>query len=110
MASRCDLVELIPEVTPLYNLMIERGTALGPATAKIFELLRTYGKSVLTDAITQALERSHAEPSYVAQVCEHLARKSRAPIILPIELGEHIPGAELNIKPHDAANYDHLKE
>lgn len=110
MAARCYLAELVPEVAPLFSLMVERGTGIGPATAKLFELLRTYGKAVLTEAVKQAVARSHAEPSYVAQACEHLARKNRAPVVLPVELGAHVPGADLNVKPHDVSNYDKLTE
>lgn len=110
VAARCYLADLVPEVAPLLSLMVERGTGIGSATAKLFELLRTYGKTVLTEAVKQAVARSHAEPSYVAQACEHLARRSRAPVVLPIELGAHVPGADLTVLPHDASNYDKLTE
>ncbi len=110
VAARSYLTDLVPQVAPLFNLMIERGIGIGPATAKLFELLKTYGKPIFNKAIAQALERSHAEPSYIVQVCEHLSRKSLVPAVLPVELAAHIPGADLNIKPHDPANYDKLTE
>jgi hypothetical protein len=110
VAARCYLSEMIPEARDLFGLMVERGSGIGPATAKLFELLRTYGKPILTTAIKQALARSYAEPSYIAQACEHAARKSNSPTIIPVNLASHIPGAELYVKPHDAATYDHLME
>jgi hypothetical protein len=110
VAARCYFAEMIPEAAALFSLMVERGTGIGPATAKMFNLLRTYGKPVLTEAIKQAIERSHAEPNYLAQACEHLSRRRMTPAILPIELTPGIPGADLEVKPHDVSSYDTLTE
>ena len=109
VAARCYMNTLIPESSELFSLMVERGSSIGPATAKLFQLLRTYGKAILTKAVSQAVERSYGETDYVARVCDQLARKNREQlVVLNFDLPEHTPGGELQVIPHDASTYDDL--
>lgn len=109
VAARCLLTEIIPNVSKLFSLMAERGVGLGPSTSKLFELLRTYGKDVLAGAIDQAISRSYAEVHYVAQIADQIQRQKKGtPVVLPVDLPAHVPGANLYVTPHDAATYDDL--
>jgi transposase len=109
VAARHYLTKLIPESIPLFSLMVERGVGIGPATAKLFELMRTYGTQALKAAIMQAVARSYGSADYVAQACEQMARKQKEkPRTLPIELGSHVPGANIIVTPHDVSTYDNF--
>ena len=110
IAARSYLNELIPETGVLFTIMTERGTALGLAAAKMTELLKMYGKETLTEAIKQAVMHSYGEVSYLARICDQLSRQKNQVIALPVELPMHLPGALLDIKPHDVSSYDELTQ
>lgn len=109
VAARHYLTKLIPESVPLFSLMVERGVGIGPATAKLFELMQTYGGPILKAAIAQAVARSYGSAEYVASACEQILRKNKEkPRAVPIELGAHVPGADIVVTPHDVATYDNF--
>jgi transposase len=109
VAARSLLTALIPDACPLFSLMTERGLALGPAAAKLIELLRTYGHAVLAQAIKQAVERDYGEVNYLTRVCDQIAKdKGAGKPTLPVDLPDHTPGATLTVIPHDASTYDEL--
>jgi len=109
VAARCLFTEILPNASKLFSLMAERGVGLGPATAKLFELLSTYGKDVMSAAIDQALTRRYAEVSYVAQIADQMMRQKKGPVVnLPVNLPAHMPGVDIHVTPHDAATYDDL--
>lgn len=110
VAARCYLNELIPGSSELFSLMVERGSSIGPATAKLFELLRSYGKATLKEAVAQAISRRYGEVNYVARICDQIARKDKnsPEPKLPLDLPAEIPGADLHVRPHDSSSYDDL--
>ena len=108
VAAKCYLTDMIPKAEEFFRLMVERGGSIGSATAKIFELIRTYGQRIVTEAITQAVERSYGEADYVAKVCDQIARKSKSPVTIQVELPAHLPGVGIDVIPHNTASYDEL--
>jgi transposase len=110
VAARCYFNELIPGSNELFSLMVERGSSIGPATAKLFELLRMYGKSTLKEAVSQAISRRYGEVNYVARICDQIARRDKksSELQLPLDLPAETPGADLHVRPHESSSYDDL--
>ena len=108
VAAKCYLTDMIPEAEEFFRLMVERGGNIGSATAKIFELIRTYGQRIVAEAVAQAVNRSYGEADYVARVCDQFARKSKAPAAIQVVLPAHLPGVGINVIPHNTASYDDL--
>ncbi len=109
VAARAYFTKLFPEASAFFSLMAERGGSLGSATAKFFDLMRTYNSKVVSEAIAQAVSRDYAEMNYIANACEQISRKDKeSRVRLPIELPEHLPGANLEVRPHDTATYDEI--
>ena len=108
VAAKCYLTDMIPEAEEFFRLMVERGGNIGSATAKIFELIRTYGQRIVAEAVAQAVNRSYGEADYVARVCDQFARKSKAPAAIQVVLPAQLPGVGINVIPHNTASYDDL--
>jgi len=109
-AGRVYMTRLIPEIEPLYALMVVQGVALGAATAKILELVKEYGDRTVREAVKQAVLRGLARPTYLAQLClQHASRRQEVPQI-PIELPHRPFVRDLLITHHDPSGYDDLTD
>jgi hypothetical protein len=110
VAGRAYMTKLIPEIEPLYALMVVEGVALGPATAKIMELVKEYGEKTVQSAVKQAVERGLARPTYLAQICAQRASQREARPQLPIDLPHRPFVRDLLVTHHDPAGYDDLAD
>jgi transposase len=109
-AGRAYMTKLIPEIEPLYSLMVVEGVALGSATAKIMGLVTEYGEKTVREAVKQAVERGLARPSYLAQICAQRASRREERPQLPIELPHRPFVRDLLVTHHDPSGYDDLAD
>ena len=108
VAGRAYMTKLIPEIEPLYALMVVEGVALGPATAKIMELVKEFGEKNVQSAVKQAVERGLARPSYIVQLCVQRASQREERPALPLDLPHRPFVRDLMVTHHDPSGYDNL--
>jgi transposase len=108
VAGREYIKRLIPETGALYDLMVEQGEPLGSSTAKIFELVESYGIETVRAGVKQAIERKLAKLSYVAQICRQTALFRKEPPRIAIDLPDRPNVRDLTVTPHALEDYDKL--
>ena len=101
---------IVPESAKILAAVAERGQPLARAVAQLTDLLDTYGKRALSDAIEEALRGDAAHPQAVQHILERNRRREgrRPPRALPLPDDPRIRG--LSVRPHDLGGYDRLEE
>jgi len=85
-----------------------RGVHLGALTRGLIELLDTHGAAALEAALTAALAEQSAHLAAVRHfIDQHRARRGARPPI-PVYLPDDPRVRDLNVRPHNLANYEQL--
>jgi hypothetical protein len=93
------------EVTRADELMqrwLEDGRNVGSLVARTQKLLDIYGPTVLTQAVSELLDKGSHDYGALAILCEQ--RRTRPRRVLPIELAPHV--VDRDVVPHDLGGYD----
>ncbi len=69
---------------------MDDGYHLGTHVARTLKLLELYGSTVLSEAVTELIERNIHDPSALAVACDRRHRKRTKSPILPVELPKHV--------------------
>lgn len=96
-----------PAAEELLRRAAQRGLNLGSHTAKLLELLDTYGAAELEQAIREINEREVVHVPAVRQILEQRRHAQGRPMPLPIPLAD-ARLRELAVRPHDLRIYDNL--
>jgi len=99
-----------PSTRILLTHLAERGKNLGSATARLLELLDTYGAESLEAAAREVLERQVPHVPAVRQVLERERRARGLPPALPLPLPDDPRIRDLRVRPHPLSSYDTIKK
>jgi len=104
LRSRC------PAAEDFIAALATRNQVLGWHTRRLLELLDRYGSTELDAALRDCLARNAVSSGSVAHVLDQRARgRGQAPS-LPVVLPDDARVRELDVEPHDLADYDDLTE
>ena len=104
------LIDSVPIAKDLLGRMAERDLPLGYATNKLLTMLRSYGVTALTAAITEALAQNAPHPHAVLHILERERQENGKQPLLPLVFAEDSRIQNLIIQPHSLTSYDHLGE
>lgn len=93
----------VPRIDELLEHWLHDGKNLGSMIARTLKLLELYGERILRRAVDALLERGSHDLGALAVLCDREHRPQR--IVLPLELGAHVP--DRDVVPHDLGEYDH---
>lgn len=104
------LRHIVPQSAKILAALAERGQPLARAVAQLTELLDTYGKRALAEAIDEALRGAAAHPQAVQHILERNRRAEgrRPPRALPLPDDPKI--RDLSVRPHDLGGYDEIEK
>jgi hypothetical protein len=102
--TRDRLLTQVVGMDALYTRWVEAGRNIGLMTARTGKLLELYGDLLLGQAVAAVLARGLHDPGALALCCEQVRRAADKPVPVLLELGPHVPDAE--IVPHDLSQYD----
>jgi hypothetical protein len=96
------LLAEIPRFGELLRLWLEDGRYVGSLVGRTCKLLDLYGKTVLTTAVEELLDKGSHDYGALAILCEK--RRTRPRRVLPLELAPHV--VDRDVIPHDLGGYD----
>jgi transposase len=98
------LIAEVAGMSALYARWIDVGRNIGFMTARVGKLLDLYGAEILTQSVAEVLARGLHDPGALALRCEEARRSVGRPMPVALELGAHVPDAD--VIPHDLERYD----
>ena len=101
------LVHAIPQVQTLLNEAAKRGEPLGRTASQLQELLDVHGRTQMTAAVADALNRGVPHPNAVRLALER-QRQAQTPPPLGVALPEHVRQRDIAVRPHSLSGYDQL--
>lgn len=103
------LAKAAPNTQPFLQAVAQGGANVGNTTARLLQLLDTFGASELNLALSEALENDAVHIGAVRQIIDRRrsARGLPPPVSIPVTRGEH---ANIVVTPHALATYDTLKK
>ncbi len=101
------LVHAIPQIQTLLNEAAKRGEPLGRIASQLQELLDVYGRTQMTAAVADALNRGVPHPNAVRLSLER-QRQAQTPPPLGVALPEHVRARDIAVRPHSLDGYDQL--
>jgi hypothetical protein len=101
------LVHAIPQVQTLLNEAAKRGEPLGRTASQLQELLDVHGRTQMTAAVADALNRGVPHPNAVRLALER-QRQAQTPPPLGVALPEHVRERDVAVRPHSLDGYDQL--
>jgi hypothetical protein len=105
------LVHAIPQIQTLLNEAAKRGEPLGRTASQLQELLDVHGRTQMTAAVADALNRGVPHPNAVRLALER-QRQAQTPPSTPPPLGvalpEHVRQRDIAVRPHSLSGYDQL--
>jgi len=102
------LAQAVPESEALLDAAFARGESAGHQTARLLQLLDTYGAAELRCAIQEALERHTPRASSVAFILNRRQRSQRNITPAPMDLRGHPEVSSVDVTPHNLESYDEL--
>lgn len=108
--GRDRLSHAAPSTRVLLERLAERGQHLGSATARLLELLDTYGAESLEAAAREVLKGQAPHVPAVRQVLERERRARGLPPALPLLLPDDPRIRDLRVRPHPLSSYDAIKK
>ena len=103
---------LLNAVPVAQDLLVEaavRGSNLGAITAQLLRLLDCYGAAELREAIKEALARGVPHNNAVRLALERRRHERGEKPLIEVEMPAHVKAQEAVARPHDLADYDHLR-
>jgi hypothetical protein len=101
------LVHAIPQIQTLLNEAAKRGEPLGRTASQLQELLDVHGRTQMTAAVADALNRGVPHPNAVRLALER-QRQVQTPPPLGVALPEHVRARDIAVRPHSLDGYDQL--
>jgi hypothetical protein len=101
------LVHAIPQVQTLLNEAAKRGEPLGRTARQLQELLDVHGRTQMTAAIANAINRGVPHPNAVRFALER-QRQQQTPPALGLALPAHVRERDIAVRPHNLDGYDQL--
>jgi hypothetical protein len=101
------LVHAIPQIQTLLNEAAKRGEPLGRTASQLQELLDVHGRTQMTAAVADALNRGVPHPNAVRLALER-QRQAQTPPPLGVALPEHVRARDIAVRPHSLDGYDQL--
>jgi transposase len=99
-----------PATRILLERLAERGKNLGSATARLLDLLDTYGAESLEAAVREVLEGQALHVHAVRQVLERERQAKGLGPALPLPLSDDPRVRDLRVRPHPLESYDTIHE
>lgn len=100
----------VPRSAELLETLAERGQPLARAVTQLTELLDSYGKVALAEAIEEALQGKAAHPQAVRHILERNRRSEGKPPPRALALSEDPRIRDLSVRAHDLNDYDEIDE
>jgi transposase len=101
------LVHAIPQVQTLLNEAAKRGEPLGRTARQLQELLDVHGRTQMTAAIANAINRGVPHPNAVRFALERQCQQQTPPA-LGLALPAHVRERDIAVRPHNLDGYDQL--
>jgi transposase len=101
------LVHAIPQIQTLLNEAAKRGEPLGRIANALQELLDVHGRTQMTAAVADALNRGVPHPNAVRLALER-QRQAQTPPALGVALTEQVRARDVAVRPHSLDGYDRL--
>jgi hypothetical protein len=92
----------VPSIDQLLQLWADDGRVIGLQVARTCKLLDLYGARILTEAVTELLDRGSHDYGTLSLLCEQ--RRGRPNVVLPLELAPHVH--DRDVVQHDLGGYD----
>jgi transposase len=108
LKGRDRLLSAAPRLTQFFEMLAERGEAMGHQTVRLLGLLDRYGAAELRIAVDIALERKAYAAGSVAHILEHRRRGRGLPPPVAVTLPSNPKVRDLRVTPHDMEDYDEL--
>lgn len=102
LKSRDRLLAAVPRIDELLSRWLDEGRNVGSQAARTVQLLNLYGERVLTEAVSELLDRGQQDFGTLSLLCEK--RRKTQTKVLPMKIGPHVP--ERDVIPHDLGGYD----
>ena len=97
----------IPQIQTLLKEAAKRGEPLGRTASQLQELLNVHGRTQMTAAVADALNRGVPHPNAVRMALER-QRQGQTPPPLGVALPEHVRERDIAVRPHSLSGYDQL--
>jgi transposase len=101
------LVHAVPQIQTLLNEAAKRGEPLGRTASQLQELLDVHGRTPMTAAVADALDRGVPHPNAVRLALER-QRQQQTPLPLAVAQPEHLRERDIAVRPHSLDGYDQL--
>ena len=108
LRGRDRLRDRCPTTQVFLDALARRNAMLGSQVRRLSELLDHYGDADLDAAMRDCLERGAVSAASVAHTLDQQARRRGLPPPLPVVLPDDELVRELDVDPHDLADYDEL--
>jgi len=104
------LRHLVPASEAFLEKVAEAGAPLGRASAQLLDMMYTYGRQALAEAIEEALRAGARGVESVRHILERARREAGRPPPRPLQLPDDPRLRELSVKPHALKSYDQISE
>ena len=95
------------QIQTLLKEAAKRGEPLGRTASQLQELLNVHGRTQMTAAVADALNRGVPHPNAVRMALER-QRQGQTPPPLGVALPEHVRERDIAVRPHSLSGYDQL--
>ena len=99
------LAKASPRTKELFEIHADRSMNIGSLTARLLNVLDTYGTRDFDAAVKEALEHEVYHVHGIAQILDRMRRRRGQSPPIPIKLSDEKLGS-LQVKPHEPSSYD----
>jgi hypothetical protein len=104
---RDQLLDVVPELTVLYERWVEEGRNVNFMTGRVRGLMGDYGREILSAAVRAMVARGTHDIGALTLLCEQERQRINRPVPSTMKLGGHVD--ERIVPTHDLASYDRKK-
>lgn len=108
LRGRDRLRALCPHAGELLEVLATRNEPVRQRTAKLNQLLTTYGAPALDDAIVSALQSGTPAVGSIAYLLDQERRRVGRPVPIVVEPSAYVRDKDVTVVPHDMHAYDAL--